>query len=310
MNKTLKLGGIILGLIGAAVLLGPWAFRESTPADKFSVKVISPPPIAPPPTKMGAEPPAAIIEIEDPAQTASPKIEAPEKSQRLLAEIAAALASTDAAAWGRVLNELFPLLLATDRMAAVRLVETLPAGEQRALLLRRLARNWGAADLAGAADWISDLADFSEKKAVFEETCLAISERDPAAAISVWEAVDFAEDNHVLENLVQNWARHEPAAAEKWVLARPPSAQRDQAIARVAYILAQTKPVDAATLIIRELPEGSAQNEAVISILHQWAERDPAGATAWVARFPAGPLADRAKAEIVGQQSQRNGAHF
>lgn len=37
-----------------------------------------------------------------------------------------------------------------------------------------------------------------------------------------------------------------------------------------------------------------------MSVLQQWAIRDPAAARAWVARFPEGPLRTRAEEELAG----------
>lgn len=302
MNKPRKLSGAILGLIGAGALLGVWAFREFKPANKVPAEAILPSTTAPAPERITPEPSAAFLRDPEIAPTVEKTL--PKNFQSLQGEITTALASADAAAWERVLNELFPALLVADRTAAIRLVETLPPGERRTLLLRRLARAWGAADFAGAVTWISNLADFSEQKAAFDEACLATAETNPAEAIRAWESFDFKEDDHVLENLVQNWARLDFPAAQAWVHERPASIQRDQAVARLAYVLAQTKPVDAANLIVRELAEGPAQTEAVISILHQWAKNDLPGATAWTARFPPGPLADRAKSELAGLSQQ------
>ena len=299
MGKSGKYNGTLLGLLGAGALLGLWALREWIPAEKPSAKFG--------PTRPSATAGPAISPVEqtpvvsrDPLERPAPEIIAPKTAQSLLASITAALGTQDAAGWERVLNELFPALLAADRPAAIRLVENFAPGEKRALLLRRLARAWGASDFAGAVGWISNLAEFSEQKAAFDEACLAAAEHNPAEAIRAWESFDFKEDDHVLENLVQNWARLDLTAAQEWVRARPPSLQRDQAVARVAYVLAQTKPVDAAALVIHELPEGPARTEAVISILHQWAKNDLASATAWVTQFPSGPLADRAKQELAG----------
>jgi hypothetical protein len=295
-----KASGVIFGLVAAAVFVGLWTWRNRDLADHSSAPAVFPKPPAPKTAETGATPPSAVIQV--PRETTPRNNVTAEISPSLTAEIVEALATGDAAARLRVLNELFPTLLASDRAAAVRLLDHLPPSEQRVLLVCRLARNWGAADFAGAVAWISKLTDASERKAAFDEACLAAAELDPAEAIRAWEIAGFKEDSHVLENLVQNWARFEPAAAESWVLAQPPSAQRDQAIARVAYVLARVKPVDAASLVIRELPEGPVQTEAVISILHQWIQSDPAGASAWVAHFPDGPLADRAKGEIAGQR--------
>ena len=53
-------------------------------------------------------------------------------------------------------------------------------------------------------------------------------------------------------------------------------------------------------MVVEQIPPGSIQTEAVISVLHQWFLRDMAGAAAWVDQFPAGDLKVRAENEMSG----------
>ncbi len=61
-----------------------------------------------------------------------------------------------------------------------------------------------------------------------------------------------------------------------------------------------TEPAAAANFVVREIPPGSAQTEAVISILHQWALRNFDDAAAWVELFPDGEIRERAINELAG----------
>ena len=218
----------------------------------------------------------------------------------LLAQMESALAKHADADWDLVLKVLFPALVAQDRKAAAFLVENFPAGDHREQLLHRLMQTWAANDFAGAVSWIATLPSLAEQKSAFDDACFAASENNPAEAIHAWESFDFKDDDHVMENIVLSWAEKDINSAHAWASARPPSLQRDQAMARIAYIMAQTKPSTAANLIIREIPPGPALTEAAISILHQWAMADLPGATAWVQQFPPGPMADRAQNELEG----------
>jgi hypothetical protein len=49
--------------------------------------------------------------------------------------------------------------------------------------------------------------------------------------------------------------------------------------------MAQSKPAEAATFVMQEITPGPARTEAAISVLHQWALRDSAGAIAWASNF-------------------------
>ena len=224
-----------------------------------------------------------------------------ESVDSLLAQIGLLMNSSDEQSWNRLLNELFPALLQRDRAAAVRVVEGMPVGEKREALLRRLARAWAAVDFEGAVGWLGSLARSEDQKPGFEEACLGAMENNPAEAVRVWEKCAFTADDHVMANLTQNWAAKDLEAAKTWVTARPTSMQRDQAVERIAYVMAQSKPAEAAAFAVQEIPPGPAQTEAVIAVLHQWAEKDSAGATAWAAHFSDPTLRDRAINEFVGR---------
>ncbi len=223
-----------------------------------------------------------------------------ESAGSLFAQIELLMRSSDDASWNRLLNELFPSLVQRDRAAAARVVEGMPFGEKRELLLRRLARAWATVDFEGVTGWLGNLTRIEDQKPGFEEACFGAMESSPADAIRVWEKFAFTADDHVLANLAQNWATRDLPAARAWVTTQPPSLQRDQAAARIAYVMSQSKPAEAAAFAVEEIPPGPAQSEAVISVLHRWAETDPAGATNWAAGFSEPILRERAINELAG----------
>jgi hypothetical protein len=81
-------------------------------------------------------------------------------------------------------------------------------------------------------------------------------------------------------------------------LSRAAGEQRDQLIARLAFVRSQTSPIEAATLVAERIPAGGAQTEAAIAVLHQWALRDLSAAGQWATRFPEGELRSRAFSEL------------
>jgi hypothetical protein len=297
---------VTLALLGTAAALSWWIFPgRTTPARVPSGSVAVPVKTdAMFPKDRAAPVPAAGSGGETSA--ASPANAADRSPARsLLAQIGTALGSPDEADWERVLNGLFPALVLQDRAAAVNFVESFPPGERRAQLQQRLAREWASVDFAGAVAWIASLTNLAEQRAAFADACFGAAAINPAEAIHAWESFGFTGDDPVMENLVQSWAGKDLAAARAWVSGRPPSVRRDQAAARVAYVMAQTKPADAATFVIGEISPGPAQTEAAMSVLHQWAKSDLAGATNWAERFPPGPLADRATTELAGMTQYR-----
>lgn len=291
---------IIFAFIGAALAFTLRVFRHPMPPPAAVVATSS---------SVSGEPAvssSSSTRIQAPAKRASKATDAralagqEESVDSLLAQITTLKGLSDDASWNRLLNEIFPALLLRDRAAATRVVEGMPFGEKRELLLRRLARSWAATDFEGVVGWLGGLTRPEDQKPGFEEACFGAMETSPAEAVRVWEKCAFTADDHVLSNLVQNWAIKDLEAAKTWVATRPPSLQRDQAVARIAYVMAQSKPGDAAGFVAQEIPSGPMQTEAVISVLHRWAENDPAGATAWAANFSEPVLRDRAIGELAG----------
>jgi len=103
---------------------------------------------------------------------------------------------------------------------------------------------------------------------------------------------------NVLENLVMQWADQNVLDAYNWAAAKPPGAQRDALLSRIAFVESKTDPQDAATLVAQQIPAGQNQDEAAISVISQWALKDPNAAMKWAQSFSAGTLHDRAINEV------------
>lgn len=142
-----------------------------------------------------------------------------------------------------------------------------------------------------------------------ERRCLALAERDPR------EALVLAIESHLgdtkpglIGNLTAQWAARDFDAALAWVRQMESGDQRDELFARLVFVASKSDPAAAAHLVIGEITPGSRQEEAAISVLHQWALRDLPAAAAWAAAFPAGELSERARSEIEGLRATYNAA--
>lgn len=130
--------------------------------------------------------------------------------------------------------------------------------------------------------------------------CLALAEQDPLAAMEMALARDLcAEDPGLLPALLIRWAERDFAAAHEWTFRQEPGDWRDHQLARLAYLLAQTDPPAAARLVLGEIPPGPRHEEAVLSVLHQWALRAPAQARVWADGLATDTLRRRATAELA-----------
>jgi len=220
---------------------------------------------------------------------------------QLLARIQEALGSTNPDDREIVFTHLLAALVRADPLAAARFAETNDVGGTHDLILHRVAQLWAAQDTSAALDWAATLSNARERDEILTDVFLQIAETDPAEAIRTRSRyVTDGKPNAGLEALTQRWAERDFPAALDWALSRDAGAQRDQLIARLAYVQSQTAPFDAATLAVENVPAGKAQTEAVMAVLHQWASRDLAAAEEWVESFPEGDLRTRAVTELNG----------
>lgn len=165
-------------------------------------------------------------------------------------------------------------------------------------ILDRL-RDWARRDPESALNWGQQQPDGPERNEALTDACFQIAQTNPARAVALVERLHLS-GHAVLENMAQQWAAKDLTAAYNWLIGQPANDYREAFASGVAFVLAQKEPMDAARFVIQEIPSGSAQDEAVMMVLHQWALADLSGATAWVEQFPAGALQNRAFNELLG----------
>jgi hypothetical protein len=218
---------------------------------------------------------------------------------RLTAELCDAFNSLSVDRLRFALTQLLPALVEEDAPAAARLAESITDLNLRGEVIYLVARLWGKKDVEAALTWAGALKIEYEREAALTDAALELAREDLSRALQL-SARFFREDepSPVLENLAQRWAENNFPAALAWTLANSTGPQRDELVARLALVEASHAPRTAAQLVVDEMRPGESQNEAAISVLHQWAQRNVSEAVAWVERFPDGPLRDRANAEL------------
>lgn len=171
---------------------------------------------------------------------------------------------------------------------------------------------WLADDPRAALDWTVHMPDEESREAVCRDARFQLAVRSAAERmLERARARSEGEAGAAVENFAQVWAETDLRSVEDWIRAMPPCPQRDACVARVGFVASQKAPLEAAQFVIDEIPPGHVQEEAAISVLHQWALRDPGAAGAWVEQFPASQLRDRAVQELQGVAAYReavNGA--
>lgn len=278
----------IVGIVVAGAVVTLWK-----PAGPAAANVsISPTAATPPHAGDLTKPPTVSRRVR-------PSLE--NDSAQLLDRIQEALGSTHPDDREIVFTHLLAVLVRADPHAAARFAETNDLGGTHDRILHRVAQLWAARDTSAALDWAATLANARERDGVLTDVFLEIAESDPAEAIRTRSRyVTDDELNAGLEALMQRWAEKDFPAARDWALSREAGAQRDQLIARLAFVQSQTAPFDAATLAVENLPAGRVQTEAVMAVLHQWALRDLSAAEEWVESFAEGDLRTRAVNELNG----------
>lgn len=298
-----KLKWIIIGL-GATGCLGwlvlPWnsppvrsAVRPKTAqVATFPTVVESGAPMVPPEAESAEEPPAPHRGRRQVSRAEK------ERGQELRVKIQTFIASAHPSDQ----DVIFPLLsqwVALDPEAAARFSKSLPEGRWRGAIIRRVTQDWAAEDPAGAERWAVRFEDEGERASTLADICLQASQADPRQAVAIAQRNGLAEvSGRVMDSLVEQWAAHDFAAADVWVMEQPAGQRRDEMLARLAYVQSQTDPASAANLVVDRMPAGLLQDEAAITVLDQWAARDLASAKAWANQFPAGGLRDRAQQEL------------
>lgn len=157
--------------------------------------------------------------------------------------------------------------------------------------------DWARQHPSDALIWALGAPNGPERSVVVENICLRLAQTAPATAAEIADALGA--DGYVLDNIVQQWAEHDVAAAQAYALSRPPSIDRDRLLSRVVLVESRTNPRAAARSVAELISPGEIQDEAALAVVHQWALRDNPSARAWIERFPEGRLRDRALMEMT-----------
>jgi len=148
---------------------------------------------------------------------------------------------------------------------------------------------------------LSSSDESTDRGILFARQCLALAERDPLAAMEMATTNHLQDvDSGLAASLISQWAGQDFDRAYQWTRTQEPGAWRDDMLARLAYVRAQTDPIAAARLVATDMSASPTRDEAVISVIHQWALRDARGAAFWAQSLPDEILRQRASAEIAG----------
>jgi len=280
MNRTFRFSiTALLIAVGAFALLNFW------PDGQTSRSPVTPP-IATVSSPVSSSP-LATSAHSSPANDVSP-------------DVLSILKIESPVAQNQALAALVNRWVARDPVAAVEQVRHMDSGELQTRLLRLVLQTWATKDFPSALLWTAQLTDRTERDTARSCICMTLASRSPSGAVKAAAALPPDEEPPgLLPNLVAQWMDRDPLPAFEWIKQQPSGNFRDSLIAHASFVWSKTNPDEAADLVVNDMSPGPAQDEAAISVLHQWALQDPEGAQKWVARFP-GDLRSRAQQELNG----------
>jgi hypothetical protein len=241
----------------------------------------------------------ALVELNNKDKPMSREFEQPDFASRI-EELLQTEPANRSEEWEAELTQWLRNWIALDAITAMEFARALEAAELRADVLRRMWRLWGEQDSVAALSWAEQIEFREERELAVAHVYRDLAERDPQSAAITAAARNHDDRDGLLTELTLAWATKDLPAARDWVAQQPAGDRRDQLMARVVFVESQHDPANAASRVVQQMSPSVAQEEAAISVLHQWALRDFTAGTAWVELFPAGTLRDRAQSELAG----------
>jgi len=303
--KNLLVVTVVAGLLTGSAIYN-MSVRPPHPEAERNIR--APVRFAPPSPPSSPENLVAPKLAQKPPTTAHPRTHSrnhEEQARQLRLEIERALLSIDDAQRDRAYRQLLPALIKLDPAAVKQLVVSWPAGPAREELLRNTAHAWSTVSVDGAVDWASGMKEDDERAIAATEIMSRVAQSDPARAIGISDQFGIGRKDGTVEHMVQLWATENLQESLSWAKNQLQGPQRDQLVARIATVQAETAPEDAASTALTQIGVGPAQDNAVVQVVGQWTFRDPDAAAAWIEGLPKGHIQDLAKAAAAQSARQR-----
>jgi hypothetical protein len=278
-----------------AILLGTtfWVWKQSSAEKQQSIDPDSPAPSTNHHSSARRQLDPESVQVNKLTSTATREVVTPES-------IALKLRSGNQADKDLALTKLLPQLIEQEPAKAAKFIESLEPWAWRIEAMHLLARAWAKQNVEAAATWAARLKSKDEKLTALSDIVIQANQSDPKEALVLCEKYDFATYNpSTVHSTLQALAKQDSQAAIEWVQQQPDLDFRNEAYSQIAMATASQDPSAAAQLVTSVMTPGSTQEEAAMSILHQWILKDPKGAKAWVAVFPNGDFRQRAEDELT-----------
>lgn len=230
------------------------------------------------------------------ARTGSPYRAVPTRAaaveQLPLGEIIALLEAGELRGFDEI-EAAFKRWLEADPLAAYQGLQGLPlADDDRRFARQMVFSHWARTQPEAMLGMLEKLPESEGKDNEAREFLGAWQKEDPGQALRFLDRLAGlgavgADAAKIQADLLSAWMQKDAAAAERWVEALPPGAEKD-ALGTAMEIarLGQMKDAEAVQWISTH-PEQQAAQQRLPEILGNWARSDPAAALARLAEFPA-----------------------
>ena len=166
---------------------------------------------------------------------------------------------------------------------------------------------WANQRLPDAVKWARELPETDLRTGTLITIAYEAARTEPVEALRLASEVSADETrNDLISHTARQWAAHAPEEAVRWASQIADTGLRERVVASIASTWGEVDPFAAATLALNSLTPGRNQDDAVVSIVQQWAQKSPDEAAAWVIGFPAGTVQNTALTELVKLWADEN----
>jgi hypothetical protein len=193
-----------------------------------------------------------------------------------------------------------------DPQAAANAAIEMP-GQNRREALEAVLGVWADGHLGDAIAWVGQMPDGEEKNRARLNVALEAARTEPETAVEIASDLPSSpERDEMILHAATQWAAADPANASVWAQALEDGPLRERLLALIATTWGESDPAAAAKLAIEGLSAGKTQNDALVSIVQRWTQKDAAAVGAWVSNFPEGALRSAAMENFIKLWAQND----
>lgn len=167
-------------------------------------------------------------------------------------------------------------------------------------VVKAVAIEWANQDIWAAIEWAGKLEDDEEWAGAQSSISYEAVRTEPVLALVLAEALPSGSSrDDLIVHAASEWAVRVPVAARNWGIQVSDESLCARVIGGIARSWSETDPVAGATLAVKAIGPDRNQNDAIVSIVQRWVQRDPYSVAQWVSQFPEGELRCTAVGNLV-----------